>query len=105
MCKALRGCAGRTQESLTAAPCRCCPARQLPPPSLLPPPLFPPPAGGGRVDYVEVVSASTLRPLRDGRVFGQTVLIAVAAHFGRVRLIDNVDFEVSAERTLSGLPV
>lgn len=47
--------------------------------------------GGGRVDYVEVVHAHTLRPLADVR--GQPVLIAVAAFFGRVRLIDNVDFQ------------
>jgi pantoate--beta-alanine ligase len=48
-------------------------------------------AGGGSVDYVEVVSACSLRPLADVR--GQAALIAVAAMFGRVRLIDNVDFE------------
>ena len=48
-------------------------------------------AGGGSVDYVEVVSARSLRPLADVR--GQAALIAVAAMFGRVRLIDNVDFE------------
>lgn len=50
-------------------------------------------AGGGRVDYVEVVDARTLRPLAGGEVAGQAVLIAVAAFFGKVRLIDNVDFE------------
>jgi pantoate--beta-alanine ligase len=48
-------------------------------------------AGGGSVDYVEVVSARSLRPLADVR--GQAALIAVAAMFGRVRLIDNVDLE------------
>ena len=49
-------------------------------------------AGGGRVDYVEVVDARTLRPVA-GDVRGRTVLIAVAAFFGKVRLIDNTDFE------------
>ena len=49
--------------------------------------------GGGRVDYVEVVHARTLRPLPGGGLAGQAVLVAVAAHFGRVRLIDNVDFD------------
>lgn len=49
-------------------------------------------AGGGRVDYVEVAHARTLRPL-SGDVRGQPVLLAAAAFFGSVRLIDNVDFE------------
>lgn len=49
-------------------------------------------AGGGRVDYVEVVNSRTLRSLA-GDVRGKPVLIAVAAFFGKVRLIDNVDFE------------
>jgi pantoate--beta-alanine ligase len=48
-------------------------------------------AGGGRVDYVAVVDAHTLRPLEDVR--GREALIAVAAFFGSVRLIDNVDFQ------------
>ncbi len=48
-------------------------------------------AGGGRVDYVELVDANTLQPLPDD-VKGKQVLIAVAAHFGTVRLIDNVEF-------------
>ncbi|KAL4855020.1 Pantoate--beta-alanine ligase [Chlorella vulgaris] len=48
-------------------------------------------AGGGRVDYVEVVDARSLQPLQELR--GRQVLIAVAAFFGKVRLIDNVDFE------------
>ena len=51
--------------------------------------------GGGRVDYVEVVNAHTLRPVA-GDVRGQLVLIAVAALFGKVRLIDNVEVEVGA---------
>ena len=54
-------------------------------------PHAPSAAGGGRVDYVEVVNALTLQPLE---IVGQTpTLIAVAAHFGAVRLIDNVDFD------------
>jgi pantoate--beta-alanine ligase len=48
-------------------------------------------AGGGRVDYVEVVDAQSLQPLQELR--GRQVLIAVAAFFGKVRLIDNLDFE------------
>lgn len=48
-------------------------------------------AGGGLEDYVEVVDAHTLRPLA-GDVRGRHVLIAVAARFGNVRLIDNVEF-------------
>ncbi|MBN2449970.1 MAG: pantoate--beta-alanine ligase [Lentisphaeria bacterium] len=44
-------------------------------------------AAGGTVDYVELVSRETLRPAP--RLEGPTVL-AVAAWFGRTRLIDNV---------------
>ena len=40
-----------------------------------------------RLQYLEFVDAATLRPVR--RIEGR-VLVAVAAHFGRVRLIDNV---------------
>ena len=47
--------------------------------------------GGGQVDYVEVVDACTLQPL-SGDVRGMEVLAAAAAFFGRVRLIDNVEF-------------
>lgn len=44
---------------------------------------------GGRVDYIEVVDASTLEPVQE---VGQShALIAVAAHFGDVRLIDNME--------------
>ena len=47
-------------------------------------------ASGGRVDYVEVRDATELTEL--GAIgAGQEVLIAVAAHYGDVRLIDNVD--------------
>lgn len=38
----------------------------------------------------QVVDAHTLRPVAD--VAGRQVLIAVAAFYGKVRLIDNVDF-------------
>ena len=44
-------------------------------------------AAGGQVDYVEVVDDATLQPLE--HLDGPAVL-AVAAHFGGVRLIDNV---------------
>lgn len=54
----------------------------------------PPPAhaeNSGRVDYVEVVDACTLRPVQS---LGQRlVLVAVAAHFGSVRLIDNIEIQ------------
>ena len=50
--------------------------------------------GGGRIDYVQIVDAESLRPiLKIGSSEDrQPMLIAVAAHFGKVRLIDNVDF-------------
>ena len=44
-------------------------------------------AAGGRIDYVEMVSRATLMPVE--RADGP-VLLAVAAFFGRTRLIDNV---------------
>lgn len=47
-------------------------------------------ANGGQVDYVEIVNSHTLCPIETSA--GQPVLIAVAALFGKVRLIDNVDF-------------
>ncbi|CAL5218733.1 g447 [Coccomyxa viridis] len=43
----------------------------------------------GRVDYVEVVDAQTLEPVGDVRK--QSTVIAVAAFFGSVRLIDNLE--------------
>jgi len=46
-------------------------------------------AAGGDVDYVAVVDADTLEPL-SGRLT-RPALLAAAAHFGRVRLIDNVE--------------
>lgn len=45
--------------------------------------------GGGRVDYVVVVDAENLQNLQHFTT-GQEVLVAVAAFFGTVRLIDNV---------------
>lgn len=41
-----------------------------------------------RIDYVSVVDASTLQPVR-GTIRGR-VLIALAVYFGRTRLIDNI---------------
>ena len=49
---------------------------------------------GCRIDYAQVVSAETLAPLP--RLQGQ-VLIAVAVYFGSTRLIDNVQFSVTAK--------
>lgn len=46
--------------------------------------------GGGVVDYVQVVHAENLQPV--GQAGKQPTLIAVAARFGKVRLIDNIDF-------------
>jgi pantoate--beta-alanine ligase len=43
-------------------------------------------AGGGRLDYVECVSRDTLQPLAR---LDQPALLAVAAFFGKTRLIDN----------------
>eukprot|EP00475_Leptophrys_vorax_P045318 TRINITY_DN9356_c0_g1_i1.p2 TRINITY_DN9356_c0_g1~~TRINITY_DN9356_c0_g1_i1.p2 ORF type:complete len:197 (-),score=5.29 TRINITY_DN9356_c0_g1_i1:14-535(-) len=46
---------------------------------------------GGRVEYVELVDQDTLEPL--SRV-DRPAVMAVAAHFGSVRLIDNVEIDV-----------
>lgn len=45
--------------------------------------------GGGRVDYIVVEDADSLQALSDFTT-GREVLVAVAAFFGTVRLIDNV---------------
>ena len=45
--------------------------------------------GGGRVDYVVMVDAENLQPLEQF-LPATEVLIALAAFFGTVRLIDNV---------------
>lgn len=45
--------------------------------------------GGGRVDYVVVVDAENLQPLQQF-LPASDVLVALAAFFGTVRLIDNV---------------
>jgi pantoate--beta-alanine ligase len=45
-------------------------------------------AAGVEPEYLEAVSATTLRPVDD--FFAQDVLVAVAARIGRARLIDNV---------------
>lgn len=47
-------------------------------------------AGGGIIDYVHIVHGATLQAVE---VAGkQPTLVAIAANFGAVRLIDNVDF-------------
>ncbi|GJP41254.1 hypothetical protein CLOM_g919 [Closterium sp. NIES-68] len=46
---------------------------------------------GGRVEYVQLVEQESLEPL--ARVT-QPAVLAVAAHFGAVRLIDNVEIQV-----------
>ena len=50
--------------------------------------------GGGRVDYVVTVDAENLQPLKE-LIPAQEVLVAVAAFFGTVRLIDNVVAELA----------
>lgn len=45
--------------------------------------------GGGRVDYVNVTDAENLQELKHF-VSGQEVLVAIAAFFCSVRLIDNI---------------
>lgn len=42
---------------------------------------------GGKIDYIEIVDAETLEPKDE---FTNNTLIAVAAFFGKTRLIDNV---------------
>ena len=43
------------------------------------------------MDYVDVVDARSLRPVED--VGRQESLVAVAAFFGSVRLIDNIEID------------
>jgi len=43
-------------------------------------------AGGGRIDYVECVSRATVQPISR---LDEPALLAVAAYFGKTRLIDN----------------
>ena len=50
-------------------------------------------APAARVQYVEAVDAATLQPL-GALEAGQSVLLALAAYFGKTRLIDNVAFRV-----------
>lgn len=46
-------------------------------------------ASGGRVDYVSIVDQENLKPVT--KVGDQPILIAVAAFYGSVRLIDNME--------------
>ena len=46
-------------------------------------------AKNGKIDYVTIVDSGNLRPLQETQP-GRT-LVAVAAFFGRVRLIDNIE--------------
>ena len=45
---------------------------------------------GGEVDYVEVVDQLTLRPV-ERVTAGDKVVVLVAAKYGDVRLLDNVE--------------
>lgn len=47
-------------------------------------------AAGGRIDYVEVADSKSLVPV-DTMESGRPILVAVAAFFGSVRLIDNIE--------------
>jgi pantoate--beta-alanine ligase len=46
-------------------------------------------AGGGVVDYVQCVDGESLKPVKT--IGSRLTLLAVAAHFGSVRLIDNIE--------------
>lgn len=50
-------------------------------------------ASRGRLDYLEIVDAQTLRPVVKLKA-RQDILIALAVFFGKTRLIDNVLFKV-----------
>ncbi|MFA6569060.1 MAG: pantoate--beta-alanine ligase [Victivallales bacterium] len=45
-------------------------------------------AGGGRIDYVEIVDPENLEPVK---ILSGKILIAVASFFGKTRLIDNIE--------------
>src|SRR6185503_740370 len=47
---------------------------------------------GLRIDYVAIADADELTPLDEGATVGSRALLAVAAHAGSTRLIDNVVF-------------
>lgn len=46
-------------------------------------------AGGGVIDYVQCVDGESLKPVKT--IGSRLTLLAVAAHFGSVRLIDNIE--------------
>ncbi|KAK9865151.1 hypothetical protein WJX84_005493 [Apatococcus fuscideae] len=48
---------------------------------------------GGRIDYVEVMDAGELTAVQEVR--DQPVVVAVAAFFGTVRLIDNIEIDAT----------
>lgn len=52
-------------------------------------------ASGGRIDYVELVDAETLEPVKN---LSGKILIAVASFFGKTRLIDNIEFVAGLAR-------
>lgn len=49
---------------------------------------------GGRVDYIEVVDTENLQPLE--HLGEQPALVAVAAFYGSVRLIDNMEMPTAS---------
>ncbi len=50
-------------------------------------------AGPSRVDYVSIVDANSLQPVK---AIGAPVLIALAVHIGTTRLIDNITVDPRA---------
>ncbi len=52
-------------------------------------------APDGCVDYIEIVDWDTLRPVE---TIEHSALLAIAVHFGTVRLIDNIRLDVEGER-------
>ena len=53
-------------------------------------------ASGGTVDYVEIVDQKTLRSV-ESLAAGDKVVVLVAAKYGEVRLLDNVELGGEAE--------
>ena len=55
-------------------------------------------SAGGEVDYVEVADAESLAGVAELAPGGAKAVLAVAARFGAVRLIDNVELAVPAQQ-------
>jgi pantoate--beta-alanine ligase len=55
-------------------------------------------AGGGRIDYVEIVDSENLET--KGNLSGK-ILIAVASFFGKTRLIDNIEISTESSHRMT----